>query len=144
MAKEYRQNDIWVLELEELEWYGKSADQEQVRQEIVRRTHLEKCTMAVIMVTPDMLFPMCGQTRKHRVFEHIVLRTLGDPFVITTAYTCELEPSEYLEASEKQRLALLGKARDQLNLCGLHVPGRYQITVKLPSGETRIIESGRV
>lgn len=146
MGKAFKQSDMWLLQLDELEWYGIPKEaQDALKDDMLLQAGIEGCILVAILVDPDPVFPMFGHTTRHRVFEQRLERKLAVPFQIETKYTCEINSDEYWVANESTRMKMVGKARDALNECGLSVPGRYQIVVRVKDGqELRIIEAGRV
>ena len=73
MAKSYKQDALWVVELGEDEWYGVGpSEQSDLKNSFKVEARASKCTMLCVFVTPDALFPMYGQTKRHKVlFEEV-------------------------------------------------------------------------
>lgn len=139
MGKEYKQGNLWVVELDEQEWYSDKADKQAIQKEALDRAGIEGVSVVAIYVVPDELFPFCHTNKRHRVWEFMVPIPVVEPFSIETRHVVRITESVYNEENEKGRRAIVRRARDAVNELGLKAPGRYAIMF----GDS-VIESGRV
>lgn len=139
MGKEYKQNDLYVIELDEHEWYGPNVDREELQGKYRETARANLCALVAVFVIPDVLFPMCGHTRKHKVYEHH-FPAADSHFKVQATFTGVIDGEIYTSLSERQRSILVRKVRDEVNEHANGVPGRY--TISLDNGV--ILETGRV
>lgn len=139
MGKVYRQNEMWVVELAEEEWYGPKADKEALKTNFKDRAREQHCQQVVIFVIPDPLFPLYGDNKKHRVFQY-QFPAAEKPFKVGALFTGEIDVDVYERADEATRRSLIRDVRDMLNDTANGVAGRYVIRTT----DGKQLETGRV
>lgn len=140
MAKEYVQGNLFVLELDENDWYLVDDDaREGWRQAAEEQAVLRECTVMAIMVIPDALFSMCDKNTKHRVYEKHVVAPAEAMYSVDVMYTGTIDEARFKNASEGDQRKAVRQCRDALNVRADGKPGRYVILVG-----RLVIEQGRV
>lgn len=142
----YKQADMWIVELDERQWYGLNVDQDTIRMEARVDARNNTCNMTAIFVTPDPVFPMCGQELRHRVYFHDLRdereRSIG--FKVNCVMTADLDAIKYENATENERKRMLRIARDALNEAANGTPGRYVIQYNSTGRGMIVLERGKV
>lgn len=141
MGKAFKQDALYIVELDENQWYGLDSERQTgVAAEYADRAKALGCSIMSIFVIPDPLFPMCGQGKKHRVFEKRI-EVRSAPFDLTILLTADIPLEAWDKLGELDRNRLVRECRDALNDRAViaKVRGRYQIVV----GST-CVERGRV
>lgn len=139
MARQYAQGNLYVVELDENDWYLQGdEDRDLWRKEARKAAIAAKCTVVTIMVTPDVIFSMCSNPKKHRVFEERIEPEALN-YAVQPMLTGSIDPALFrsLKPAEQQRL--VSEIRDVIVYKANGVSGRYIIFV----GVT-IVEQGRV
>lgn len=141
MGKAFKQEALYIVELDELEWYSQDGEQQaKLSSGYVDRAKALGCVMLSIFVIPDPLFSMCGQNKKHRVFEKRI-EVSNAPYKVEILLTADIALETWDKLAELDRKRLVRECRDALNdkAVTADIQGRYQITV----GST-CVERGRV
>jgi hypothetical protein len=141
----YKQADMWIVELNEDQWYGlDKTDTLTMGARVDARNN--GCNMAAIFVTPDPVFPMCGQERRHRVYYHDLRsereQTCG--FKVSAVMTAELDTARYENGNERERKRMMQLARDAVNEAANGTPGRYVIQYVSTGRGLVVLERGKV
>lgn len=143
----YKQADLWVVELNEDQWYGKPQDaQEQIRFAARADARNHECRLIAVFVTPDPLFPMCGEEKRHRVYHHDLNaeRQREKGFKVSLVVTSELDTEKYESGNAVTRKKMLDAARDAANEAANGTPGRYVIQYTSTARGLVVLERGRV
>jgi hypothetical protein len=139
--KSFKQNELWVVELDEDKWYGIPQDmRDALCAGVVVDARANKCSTLAIFALPDALFPMYGKTRRHRVHHEVLVRhDDANPFEMVMEITATVDAEHYNALSEMDRSRLVTRVRDAANRKANGVKGRYRIMC-----DGKQLEAGRV
>jgi len=93
--KEYKQNSMYVVELNEMDWYPNNVDKELVKEQFRQRAACADCELLVMFVIPDAVFSMCEIVGKHRVYEFRINAPAKNNFKVDVMFTSTVVASEY-------------------------------------------------
>lgn len=142
MGREYKQNDLYVVELDEEEWYFNGADHDDLTDSYRTAARAHSCSRVAVFVTPDALFSMCGHDKRHRVYEHS-FPAADAPFKVSAEFRGAIDSEVYNRLDDRGKRKLINTVRDELNEYARGVAGRYTI-VLLPEHPLVVLERGRV
>lgn len=141
MGKAYKQNDLWVVEISDADWYAKGVNQEALKRAYLDDARRNKCVLCAVFVTPDAVFPLYGYTARHKVFEHR-FPSKHREYNVEVLFTGVIDSEVYSNANVSAQMSIVRKVRDALNMKALtaDLSGRYLIK----TSDNKLIEQGRV
>lgn len=142
MGRAFKQNEMYVVNLDEAEWYPAGIDKEVLKLSYRASAEELGCALISVFVIPDALFPLYGETRKHRVYEYR-FPSSAKLYEVEAHFVGKIDREKYDKLSEGQQHKLVREVRDALNTHASGVPGRYAIQI-VNGTEVQLVERGRV
>lgn len=142
----YKQDSLFVVELAEEDWYGIGSErQAKAAVSFKERALSVGCRTLAIFVLPDPLFSMCGNNKRHRVFECIIEAEKG-PYTIKPLFVAEIERDRYYALDEGDQRKLIRTTRDAVNAMAVNggISGRYEIHIVGQGNYMERVERGKV
>ena len=141
--REFKQDNMYIVELQDIDWYGKDVDTALVCEQFRQRARADECEILAIFVIPDPLFPICDLAIKHKVYEYRSAVANAATFKVEAMFTGNID-EEMWPDDEGARRKLLGRVRDEVNKKARGVAGRYVIQLIRGSAVVARLEQGRV
>jgi hypothetical protein len=149
MARTFKQGSMYVVEVEEAEWYSPSGNPlpapvlDDLKHEYKAEAQVADCELMVIFCRPDPLFSMIEEAKRHKVFEHRFPVSKGASFKVDVLYTGLVDQELYAKLDELGRSQLVRRVRDEINKTGKRTPGKYIIQM-VEGDKIIVLEQGRV
>lgn len=136
--KYYMHGTALIVEIDDLRWYARNADQDGVRNEALNMAKRSGADMLSLFVAPDPVFPLCENKQRHRVFE-FRLKEAEAPFSLQVSFVAKLNMDLYNPLDEGGRRRAIAVTREAIIKHAKKIAGRYEIH----AGDT-IVEKGKV
>ena len=137
-----KMGESWVVEIrEETVWYGGDLSERNALNDKAKAdAGKHGCSSVSIFVVPDPLFPLYGETSRHRVWTTRIDRSENDPYSVEALFTGIVKEAVFGKISLAEQQKMITVVRDKLNRMARGQVGRYQIVFD----NGKLIERGRV